>query len=65
MQQSEHFAAGQAGLRVEARVSVWGFEYKGEKSAVYRCRTLEVYRTHYREKDGRMELYLGERAAKK
>lgn len=64
IQQSEHAAAGQSGYKSEARVSVWDFEYEGEKTARYRGRTLEIYRTFHRHRDGRVELYLGERMAR-
>lgn len=58
--QSEHLAAAQFGMRAEIKVSVWEFEYFGEKSIRHNGARYEVYRTYSR-KDGKIELYLGQK----
>ena len=61
--QSEHTEAAQKGFTAEACLSVWPFEYGGEKIAEYDARRLEIYRTFLNKKTGRLELYLGQRVA--
>lgn len=61
--QSEHTAAAQKGFSESACLSVWPFEYGGEKIAEYDARRLEIYRTFLNKKTGRLELYLGQRVS--
>lgn len=61
--QSEHFAAAQIGMRADIKITVWAFEYHGEKSVKYKGQPYEIYRTFERN-DGKIELYLGEKVGK-
>lgn len=61
--QSEHTEAAQKGFTAEACLSLWPFEYSGEKIAEHDGRRLEIYRTFLSKKTGRLELYLGQRVA--
>ena len=45
-------------------VEVWGFEYEGQTEIVVDGRTLAVYRTYGPKRNGKIELYAGERAGK-
>ena len=53
------------GFENEVMVTVWAFEYQGEKHAEYRGRVYTIYRDYLRSRDDRQELYLGQKAADK
>ena len=59
--QKEFFAAAQTGLKPELRVVVWADEYDGQPIVEVGDRRLTVYRNYLRS-DGKVELYLTEKA---
>ncbi len=59
--QSERTDAATKGFTAEEVVAVWPFEYDGQKLAEFNGRKLEIYRTYLNRRNGRLELYLGQR----
>lgn len=58
--QNEFFAAAQAGLKAEFKITMWQSDYSGEQIVMLDGRSYSVYRTFYR-RDGKIELYLGQK----
>lgn len=58
--QSEFYAAAQAGMKAEYKISVRISDYDGEPLAKVDGKTLGIYRTYMR-KDGKIELFLGQK----
>lgn len=61
LQQSEWFAAGNAGLKTQFRIDVFIDDYAGESLAEVDGVRYEIYRTYQAEND-RIELYLEKKA---
>lgn len=61
LQQSEWFAAGNAGLKAQFRIDVFIDDYAGESLAEVDGTRYEIYRTYQAEND-RIELYLEKKA---
>ena len=63
--QKEFFAAEQAGLKAECKISIWQSEYEGQEMAEVclhgRRQRLYIYRTYDRN-DEKVELYLTRKA---
>ncbi len=58
--QNEFFRAGQSGLVPDRRLTVWSFEYGGERTVEIDGEQFAIYRTFDRQ-DERTELYLTKR----
>ena len=58
---SEDERAGQKGFKAAHEAVVWAFEYNDEEVAIVNGKRYQIYR-YYRRSDGRVELYLGQRA---
>lgn len=59
--QKEFFEAAQNGMKAELKVAVRTEDYDGERIVSVYGKKFGVYRT-YRRKDGKTELFLGEKA---
>lgn len=60
----EFAAAGQKGYKAEFMLEVWAFEYSGQKEAMVDGERYAIYRTYGPKSNGKMELYVSERAGK-
>lgn len=58
--QSEFFAAQQTGVWASFKLSLWMSDYDGQRKCLFCGKEYIIYRTFIR-KDGKIELYLGER----
>ena len=60
--QKEYFSAAATGLKPEKKITVFVGDYADEREAEVCGRVLDIYRTHFRNADERMELYMSEKA---
>ncbi len=58
----EYEAAGQQGMKVEYKFTIWAAEYDGQEEVEYNGRRLSIYRTYGAREDEKIELYAAERA---
>lgn len=58
---SEDERAGQKGFKAAHEAVIWAFEYNDEEVAIVNGKRYQIYR-YYRRSDGKVELYLGQRA---
>lgn len=59
--QNEFFAAAQTGLKAEFKITVWIDDYDSDTRIKIKNRCYDIYRTYVR-KDGKIELYCGQKA---
>ena len=57
----EFFSAGQNGFKPEYRITMFAFDYLGEKRCVFEGQEYSIYRTYFGRNDT-VELYLEKRA---
>ena len=57
-----YFSAAATGLKPEKKITVFFGDYADEREAEVCGRVLDIYRTHFRDADERMELYMSEKA---
>lgn len=61
----EFSAAGQKGYKAEFMLEVWAFEYAGQKEVMVNGERYAIYRSYGPKPNGKVELYVAERAGKK
>lgn len=60
----EFAAAGQTGLKASMMVEIWGFEYENQTEIKVDGKKMAIYRTYGPKRNGKVELYAGERVGK-
>lgn len=62
--QSEFFEGGRAGLNPEFRMTMFAFDYAGEKTLEYQDKVFDIYRT-FQGRDDTLELYVERKQGKR
>lgn len=60
----EFAAAGQLGHKAAFQLEIWGFEYSGQTEVSIDGKRYAIYRTYGPKTNGKIELYVEERAGK-